>query len=123
MIVPGNGDKMAQNALDAFARGAWLGIKVAGMIVAGVMCILALQGLVDGLLACRGRYINIHDPDLSLEMILGYLFYPIAFLIGVERNGDLLKVAQLVGIKVAANEFVAVGSHHPPMQNPFPSIC
>jgi hypothetical protein len=41
-------------------------------------------------------------------MIVGYLFYPVAFLLGVERNGDLYKVAKLIGTKVVANEFVAV---------------
>ncbi|KAH8899996.1 hypothetical protein GQ53DRAFT_776760 [Thozetella sp. PMI_491] len=95
------------NALDAFSQGGWLGIKVAGMIVAGVMSILALLGLTNGLMGWWGSYLNIQDPPLSVELILGYLFYPIAFLIGIERNGDLMKVARLIGIKVVANEFVA----------------
>jgi CNT family concentrative nucleoside transporter len=78
------------------------------MIIAGLLCILALLGLVNGLLGWWGHYLNINNPPLSVEMILGYLFYPIAFLLGVERNGDLLKVSQLIGVKVVANEFVAV---------------
>jgi concentrative nucleoside transporter, CNT family len=82
------------------------------MIVSTLLCIIALIGLIDGLLTWWGRYINIGGPndtqyDLTLELILGYLFYPIAFLLGVPRNGDLLKVSQLIGIKVIANEFVA----------------
>jgi CNT family concentrative nucleoside transporter len=44
---------------------------------------------------------------LTLELILGYLFYPVAFLLGVSRDGDLLKVARLIGVKVVENEFVA----------------
>jgi CNT family concentrative nucleoside transporter len=45
---------------------------------------------------------------LTLELILGYLFYPVAFLLGVPRaNGDLLKVSRLIGIKIIENEFVA----------------
>jgi len=61
------------------------------------------------LLTWWGRYINIGpgEYDLTLELILGYLFYPVAFLLGVPRNGDLLKVSRLIGIKVIENEFVA----------------
>lgn len=72
------------------------------MIVATLLCIIALVGLVDGLLTWWGRYINIGPGqyDLTLELILGYLCYPIAFLLGVPRNGDLLKVGRLIGIKI-----------------------
>lgn len=50
------------------------------------------------------------DYELTLELILGYLFYPVAFLLGVSRdNGgrDLLHVGRLLGLKIVANEFVA----------------
>ena len=79
------------------------------MIVATLLCIIALVGLIDGLLTWWGRYINIGpgEYDLTLELILGYLFYPVAFLLGVSRNGDLIKVARLIGVKVVENEFVA----------------
>jgi CNT family concentrative nucleoside transporter len=107
ITIPKDEDERASNSLHAFANGSWLGIKIAGMIIAGLLCILALLGLVDGLLGWIGRYLTIHH--LSIQLILGYVFYPIAFLLGVDRNGnDLLKVAQLIGIKVVANEFVAV---------------
>lgn len=58
------------------------------------------------------RYINITQdgkPYLTLELILGYICYPIAFLLGVPRD-DLLRVGQLIGVKVIANEFVAYNS-------------
>lgn len=98
------------------------------MIVATLLCIIALVGLIDGILTWWGRkcftlsnlcfrplliqtgYINIGpgEFDLTLELILGYLFYPVAFLLGVPReNGDLLKVSRLIGIKIIENEFVA----------------
>jgi len=41
---------------------------------------------------------------------MGYVCYPIVFLLGVPRTGDLYKVAQLIGIKLIANEFVAYTS-------------
>ena len=128
VTIPHDGDDEAQNALDAFAKGSWLGIKVAGMIVSGVMCIMGVLSLVNGLLGWWGQYINIRDPDLSMELVLGYLFYPVAFLMGVQRDGDLLRVAQLIGIKVVANEFVAVRLHrgHPspsPPEMPPKTAC
>ncbi|RDL30158.1 putative concentrative Na+-nucleoside cotransporter CNT1 [Venustampulla echinocandica] len=108
IVIPASDEERPTNSLHAFANGSWLGIKIAGMIVAGLLCILALIGLVNGILNWWGNYLNI--PSLSVELILGYLFYPVAFLLGVERNGDLLKVAKLIGTKVVTNEFVAFNS-------------
>ena len=133
VVIPEDPENKPANALHAFANGAWLGLKIAGMIISTLLCILALLGLVDGLLTwwyvlhfvvkiasiteigLRGRYINIGGPndtqhDLTLELLLGYLFYPVAFLLGVPRNGDLLKVAQLIGIKVVAVGHIRVAT-------------
>jgi CNT family concentrative nucleoside transporter len=112
VVIPDDDEHRASNALHAFANGAWLGIKIAGMIVATLLCIIALIGLINGLLGWWGRYINITQdggPYLTLQLILGYICYPVAFLLGVPRE-DLLQVAQLIGIKVVANEFVAYNS-------------
>jgi len=111
-VVPDDDEHRATNALHAFANGAWLGIKIAGMIVATLLCIIALIGLINGLLGWWGRYINITQDGeayLTLQLILGYICYPVAFLLGVPRD-DLLRVGQLIGIKVIANEFVAYNS-------------
>ncbi|KIW19043.1 hypothetical protein PV08_03333 [Exophiala spinifera] len=111
-VIPDDDEHRATNALHAFANGAWLGIKIAGMIVATLLCIIALIGLINGLLGWWGRYINITqdgEPYLTLQLILGYICYPVAFLLGVPRD-DLLRVGQLIGIKVIANEFVAYNS-------------
>lgn len=109
VVIPDDEEHKAANALHAFANGAWLGLKIAGMIVTTLLCIIALLNLVDGLLTWWGRYINLDgEYDLTLELILGYVCYPIAFLLGVSRQGkDLLLVGRLIGIKVIANEFVA----------------
>lgn len=79
------------------------------MILTTLLCIIAFIGLIDGLLTWWGRYINLDgEYDLTLELILGYLFYPVAFLLGVSRQkNDLLLVGRLIGVKVIANEFVA----------------
>lgn len=49
-----------------------------------------------------GRYLNLNgEYDLTLELILGYICYPIAFLLGVSRTGnDLLLVGRLIGVKM-----------------------
>lgn len=107
VTVPKDDEHKASNVLEAFANGAYLGIKIAGTIVAALLCIMAFLGLFNGLLTWWGSYINISDPPLTITLIVGYLFYPIAFLLGVPRTGDLLKVAQLIGLKVVANEYVA----------------
>ena len=109
VVIPDDDEHKAANALHAFANGAWLGLKIAGMIVTTLLCIIALLNLVDGLLTWWGRYINLDgEYDLTLELMLGYICYPIAFLLGVSREGqDLLLVGRLIGIKVIANEFVA----------------
>ncbi|KAJ5222892.1 Solute carrier family 28 member 3 [Penicillium citrinum] len=107
--IPKDENEKATNVLHAFSNGAWLGIKIGGTIVAVLLSIISMIGLVNGLLGWWGRYINITqdgDAYLSLQLIMGYICYPIAFLIGVPRQ-DLLLVGQLIGIKIIANEFVA----------------
>lgn len=108
VVIPDDDEHRAANALHAFANGAWLGLKIAGMILATLLCIIGAVALANGLLGWWGAYLNIADPTLSLELILGYLCYPVAFLLGVSRQGDdLFLVAQLIGVKVIQNEFVA----------------
>ncbi|KAK6496548.1 hypothetical protein TWF481_001549 [Arthrobotrys musiformis] len=105
VVIPDEDEDRPKNALQAFADGAWLGIKIAGMIMATLLCIIAFLALCNGILGWWGRYLNI--PNLTIEQIVGYLCYPIAFLLGVPRGPDLYKVAKLIGTKLIANEFVA----------------
>ncbi|OLN81362.1 Solute carrier family 28 member 3-like protein 2 [Colletotrichum chlorophyti] len=115
VVIPDDDEHEAKNAIHAFANGAWLGIKIAGTIVASILCILAFIALVDGLLTWWGSYLNVPE-DLTLNYLTGRIFYPLAFLLGVPReNGDLLRVAKLIALKVIAiliacpkqNEYVA----------------
>jgi hypothetical protein len=69
---------------------------------------LILLGL-EAELTIPVRYINITkdgEAYLTLQLILGYICYPVAFLLGVPR-ADLQRVGELIGVKVIANEFVA----------------
>ncbi|KAF8990727.1 Na+ dependent nucleoside transporter C-terminus-domain-containing protein [Cyathus striatus] len=93
----------AANALHAFSKGAVLGLIVAGQILTNVLTVLALVSTINGLLTWIGRGFGIHH--LTLQLIIGYIFYPVTFLIGVPR-AELLRVAQLFATKLVANEFV-----------------
>lgn len=106
VVVPDDEEHKAANALHAFANGAWLGLKIAGMIVSTLLCIIAFVGLVNGFLTWWGKYWNIDNPPLTLQLILGYLLYPVAWLLGVPK-ADLRPVGELIGVKVITNEFVA----------------
>lgn len=105
IVIPKDEDERPSNGLHAFANGGWLGIKIAGMIIASLLCILALLGLCDALLGWAARYLSI--PNLTIQKLVGWIFYPVAWLLGVQKK-DVLGVGQLIGIKIVANEFVAV---------------
>jgi CNT family concentrative nucleoside transporter len=106
VVVPENEEDKAANPLHAFANGAWLGLKIAGMIVATLLCIIAFVGLINGLLSWWGGYWGINNPSLTLQFLLGYIFYPVAWLLGVPP-GELLQVGELIGQKIIINEFAA----------------
>lgn len=125
VVIPEDDESKAENGLHAFANGAWLGLKIAGSIITSLLCIIALVGLINGLLTWWGRYLNINSPELTLQTILGYFFYVVAFFLGVPRPGteapltdplpegmderppDLLLVGRLIAEKVITNEYVA----------------
>jgi CNT family concentrative nucleoside transporter len=113
VVVPEDEEHKAENALHAFANGAWLGIKIAGTIGATLLCIISFVALINGLLTWWGRYLNINDPPLTLDLILGYICYPIAFLLGVSRDGDLLKVGKLIGVKLVMVRLYPLTFHSP----------
>lgn len=104
--IPEDKEDRPANGLHAFANGAWLGIKIAGMICATLLCIIALLGLVNAILTWGGKFFGIQSRDLTVQLMLGYICYPIAWLLGVPKK-DLLRVGELIGIKVIANEFYA----------------
>jgi CNT family concentrative nucleoside transporter len=88
-----------RNAVDAAARGASDGMSLALNIAAMLIAFLAFIALINALL-------GLIDPRLSLSLIFSWLFAPVAFLMGVEGH-EVLNVADLLGVKLATNEFVA----------------
>ncbi|KAI9896446.1 hypothetical protein N3K66_008618 [Trichothecium roseum] len=108
VVIPDDDEHKAENSLHSFAQGAVLGIRIAGTIVASILCILAAVGLINGLLTWWGHYLNINRRPLTLQLILGYLLYPVAALLGVSReNGNILRVSRLIAEKVITNEYNA----------------
>ncbi len=85
------------NVVDAAARGAITGLKLAVNVGAMLIAFIALIALINHMLGWIG---------CSLNQIFGYLFSPIAFFMGVPTD-EILKVGQLLGTKVSINEFVA----------------
>lgn len=106
VVDRGTADKQGKpaNLLHAFSRGAIFGVIVAGQIVANVLTILALVYMINGLLTWIGLGFGIQE--LTLQLVLGYILYPLTFFMGVPR-GEIYRVSQLLATKLVANEFVA----------------
>ncbi|THV06804.1 hypothetical protein K435DRAFT_825863 [Dendrothele bispora CBS 962.96] len=105
------------NVLHAFSKGAVFGLIVAGQILTNVLTVLSLVAAVNGLLTWIGRGFGIHE--LTLQLVIGYIFYPITFLLGVPR-AEILRVAQLLATKLVANEFAAYNDLHAIMNSDNP---
>ena len=74
-------DGQSVNVIDAAANGAASGLKLAMNVGAMLLAFVGLIALVNGLFSGIGGWFN--HPELTLELILGYVFAPLAFLIGV----------------------------------------
>ena len=96
-------DKPA-NLVDAAASGAASGMRLAAVIGAMLLAFIALISMANGITGWIGGFIG--QPDLSVEMILGYLFSPLAFIIGVPWS-EALNAGSFLGQKIVMNEFVA----------------
>jgi len=97
------GEKPA-NIIMAAAQGAQTGVKLAVAVGAMVLAFVALVALANGLLGGIGGWFG--KQDLSFQMLVGYIFQPIMYLIGVPWN-EAGAAGGLFGTKVILNEFVA----------------
>jgi CNT family concentrative nucleoside transporter len=98
-----DGEKPA-NIIMAAAQGAQTGVKLAVAVGAMVLAFVALVALANGLLGGVGAWFGM--GDLSFQRIVGYIFQPIMFLIGVPWN-EAGVAGGLFGTKIVLNEFVA----------------
>ncbi|EHA15765.1 NupC/NupG family nucleoside CNT transporter [Halomonas sp. HAL1] len=96
-------DKPA-NVLDAAASGATSGLMLAANVGAMLLAFIALIALINGILGGVGGWVGF--DSLSLELILGWLFAPLAFLLGVPWEEATL-AGSFIGQKLVVNEFVA----------------
>lgn len=92
------------NVIEAAAQGAQTGVKLAVAVGAMVLTFVALVALANGILGGIGGMFGY--PDLTFQLILGWLFAPVMFLIGIpwEQAGT---AGGLFGTKIVLNEFVA----------------
>jgi CNT family concentrative nucleoside transporter len=92
------------NVIDAAATGASSGLQLALNVGAMLIAFIALISLANIILGAFGNLVGLEA--LSLQQILGYLFAPIAFLIGIPWS-EATSVGSLLGQKLVVNEFVA----------------
>jgi CNT family concentrative nucleoside transporter len=97
------GDQPA-NIIQAASQGALTGVRLAVAVGAMVLAFVALVALANGLLGGLGNMVGV--PDLTFQRLVGYLFAPVMFLIGIPWN-EALTAGGLFGTKMVLNEFVA----------------
>lgn len=106
-------EKIGTNLLDSISIGTSEGLKLAVNIAAMLLVFIAFIAMFNFILSSIGSIFNINDwidkntvyNELSLELILGYIFAPVMWLIGVAKE-DITLMGQLLGIKLAASEFI-----------------
>ena len=94
----------AVNVFDAIGTGAATGLKLALNVGAMLLAFVAIIALVNGILGVAGGYIGM--DDLTLQMILGKAFAPVAYLLGVPWD-EAVAAGSLIGQKFVLNEFLA----------------
>ncbi|GAA5173188.1 NupC/NupG family nucleoside CNT transporter [Modicisalibacter zincidurans] len=97
-------EEKPSNVLDAAAGGASSGLLLAANVGAMLLAFIALIALINGLLGGIGGWFGM--DSLSLEMILGWLFAPLAFLLGIPWD-EAIVAGSFIGQKLVVNEFVA----------------
>ncbi|MBO9203533.1 MULTISPECIES: NupC/NupG family nucleoside CNT transporter [Niastella] len=109
-------EKLGDNFLDALSLGTTDGLKLAVNVGAMLIVFTAMMWVVNELMGWLGGVTHLNPliasstggayKELSLQMVLGYIFAPVAWLIGVNKV-DMVSIGQLLGEKTILNEFVA----------------
>lgn len=100
----------ASNVIDAAAMGASDGLKLAVNVGAMLLCFIALIALLNGLLGGVTGWFGF--DNVTLEGLLGYVFAPLAFVIGVPWD-EAVRAGTFIGQKLILNEFVAYTNFGP----------
>lgn len=93
----------ATNVVEAMADGAMSGVRIAVAVGATLLAFVSVIALLNGLLAWVGDWFGI---ALSFQLLLGYLFAPIAWILGIPWH-EAITAGALIGNKIIVNEFVA----------------
>ncbi len=103
-------ERTSANVIEAAATGAADGLKlalnVAGMLLAFIALIAMTNWIITGLATDMAGLTTASGDPITLELILGYVLSPIAWIIGVPWH-DAVQVGSLIGQKVVLNEFIA----------------
>ena len=100
-------EEKESNLIEAAASGATAGMKLAINVAAMLIAFLAIIAMLNGLLGWTGTWFGFEDAHRwTLEKGLGWLFWPLAYLMGIPA-ADCGAAGQLLGTKMVANEFVA----------------
>ncbi|MFT6182313.1 MAG: CNT family concentrative nucleoside transporter [Akkermansiaceae bacterium] len=100
------GEEKPANLIDAAALGASSGLKLALNVGAMLLAFIGLIAVVNLLFGEVGSWFG--DDDFSLQKVLGWVFAPVAYLIGV-TGSEIQQAGSLIGQKLILNEFVAFG--------------
>ena len=106
-------EKIGSNILDAIATGTTEGLKLAANVAAMLLVFIAFIAMINYTFGKIGLWTGLNDviaantpyKSFSLETILGIIFSPLMWLIGIAKE-DMMLMGQLLGIKLAASEFV-----------------
>lgn len=103
-VIDGEDDEAPANVIEAAANGAASGVQLALNVGGMLLAFIALIALGNQILGGIGGWLGY--PDLTLELLLGYLFAPLAFLIGAPWE-EAIHAGSFLGQKLVLNEFVA----------------
>ena len=95
--------KVYNSTMDAITTGTTQGSNIAVSVGTILIAVISLVYIINAFLGSLGGYFGI---DLSIELLLGYLFAPITWLMGIPWNEALI-AGELLGLKTTLNEFVA----------------
>ena len=99
----GDSSKMYTSTVDALTQGTKNGLEIFLSVIAMLIVVMALVFLVNSIL---GIFPDFNGSAITIERILGYIFAPLAWFMGIPWEESLM-AGQLLGVKTALNEFVA----------------
>ena len=106
-------DKIGNNLISLISNGTRKGVRMVVIVVAMLLVFISLIALINGGFLAAGVLLGLNKwvaentlyENFSIELVLGYIFAPLMWLIGVETD-DIALMGQLLGVKLVASEFV-----------------